>query len=103
MLGSVCFLVASHAALMEVSHHVWSWQPRVLSWNITTINMLGSVLFMVSAVASFVEPGPALAAPWLANFGTFAGALCFLAGAYLLIPELFETQAAPPNTYAQAS
>jgi hypothetical protein len=90
MLGSICFLVASQAALMEVSHHFWSWQPRSLSWWIAAINMLGSVLFMASAVASFVEPGSVTAAPWLANFGTFAGAVCFLVGAYLLIPELFE-------------
>ena len=92
MLGSICFLVASQAALMEVSHHYWSWQPRSLSWWIAAINMLGSVLFMVAAVASLVEPGPAVAAPWPANFGTFAGAVCFFAGAYLLIPELFEVR-----------
>ncbi len=30
-------------------------------------------------------------------FGTFAGAICFLVGAYLLIPELFETQPEPSN------
>jgi hypothetical protein len=54
--------------------------------------MLGSVLFMVSAVASLVEPGLSVAAPWLANFGTCAGAVCFFVGAYLLIPELFEPQ-----------
>jgi hypothetical protein len=99
MVGSICFLVASQAALMEVSHHYWSWQPRDLSWWITAVNMLGSVLFMVSAVASFVEPGEIVAAPWLANFGTFAGAVCFFIGAYLLIPELFETT---PST-AEAS
>ena len=46
---------------------------------------------MVSALAGFVEPGPVMAAPTLANFGTFAGALCFFVAAYLLIPELFET------------
>jgi len=92
MLGSICFLVASQAALMEISHHYWSWQPRSLSWWIAAINMLGSVLFMVSAVASFVEPGVVVAFPWLANFGTFAGAVCFFIGAYLLIPELFEEE-----------
>jgi hypothetical protein len=92
MMGSICFLVASQAALMEISHHYWSWQPRSLSWWIAAINMLGSVLFMVSAVASFVELGAVVSAPWLANFGTFAGAVCFFIGAYLLIPELFEKQ-----------
>ena len=92
MVGSVCFLVASQAALMEISHHFWSWQPRSLSWWIAAINMLGSVLFMVSAIVGFVEPGPGIVDPWLANFGTFAGAVCFFVGAYLLIPELFEKQ-----------
>lgn len=95
MIGSVCFLVASQAALMELSHHIWSWQPRSLSWWIAAINMLGSILFMVSAVASLVEPGSIVFAPWWANFGTFAGAACFFFAAYLLIPELFEVPA--PN------
>ncbi len=90
MFGSICFLVASHAAVMEVSHRYWTWQFHSLSWWITAVNMLGSIFFMVSAVASFVEPGGALAAPWLANFGTFAGAVCFFVGGYLLIPEQFE-------------
>ena len=52
--------------------------------------MLGSIFFMASAVASFVEPGGALAGPGLANFGTFAGAVCFFVGGYLLIPEQLE-------------
>jgi hypothetical protein len=92
ILGSICFLVASQLAIMEISHHSWSFQPRSLSWWIAAINLLGSVLFMISALASFVEPGPAMAAPQLANFGTFAGAVCFFIGAYLLIPELFEEE-----------
>jgi hypothetical protein len=101
MLGSICFLVASQAALMEISNRYWSLQLRSLSWWIAAINMLGSVLFMVSAVASVVQPGPVIAAPWLDNFGTFAGAVCFFAGAYLLIPELFETQASPASVAAR--
>jgi hypothetical protein len=90
VVGSICFLVASQLAVMEVSHRYWFLRPRNLSGWIAQLNMLGSVMFMVSAVAGFVEPGASLLAPWLANFGTFAGALCFLVGAYLLIPELFE-------------
>lgn len=90
MVGSICFLVASQAALMEFSHHTWSWQPGSLSWWIAIINMLGSILFMVSAVASLVEPGSRVFAPWWANFATFAGAVCFFVAATLLIPELFE-------------
>ena len=92
ILGSICFLVASQLAVMEVSHHFWSFQPRSLSWWIAAINLLGSVLFMVSAVAS----------PWLANFGTFAGAVCFFVGAYLLIPELFDKAPSPMPAGAEA-
>jgi hypothetical protein len=87
---------------MEISHHYWSFQPRSLSWWIAAINMLGSVLFMVSAVASLVEPGPVVVNPWMANFGTFAGAVCFFIGAYLLIPELFEIQPSPVKAAAAA-
>jgi len=97
IMGSICFLIASYAAVIEVSHRFWSWQPRDLSWWITAINMLGSVFFMISAVGSFVEPGHVLAAPWLANFGTFAGGVCFFVGGYLLIPEQSETLLSTPN------
>ena len=90
MIGSVCFLIASHAAVMEVSHRYWTWQFHDLSWWITFFNMLGSIFFMASAFGSFVESGHVLASPWLADFGTFAGAVCFFAGGYLLIPEQFE-------------
>jgi hypothetical protein len=90
ILGSICFLAASQLAVMEVSHSNWSFQPRNHSWWIAAINLLGSVFFMISALASFVEPGPVAVAPFLANFGTFAGAVCFFVGAFLLIPELFE-------------
>ena len=98
LFGSICFLVASHAAIIEVSHRYWTWQFHNLSWWITGVNMLGSIFFMVSAVSSFVEPGNVLAAPWLANFGTFAGAVCFFIGGYLLIPEQFEKQLPPDSS-----
>ncbi len=90
LIGSICFLIASHAAVLEVSHRYWSWQFRNLSWWITFVNMLGSIFFMASAIGSFVEPGHALFAPWLAGFGTVAGAICFFIGGYLLIPEQLE-------------
>jgi hypothetical protein len=53
------------------------------------INMAGSVAFGISAVAAFVIPSSGDV--WnaeLANLGTFAGALCFLSGAILMLrPE----------------
>lgn len=93
LIGSILFLIASHAAVIEVSHRYWTWRFNDLSWWITFVNMIGSIFFMISALASFVTPDEALAAPWLANFSTFAGAVCFLIGGYLLIPEQFEAVA----------
>ena len=87
-LGSVCFLVASALAWFEVSHGWTSWQPRNLSWWIPLANLIGSVAFGVSAVAAFVVPATgALLDVELSNLGTFIGALCFLGGALLLLPE----------------
>ena len=87
-LGSICFLVASQLAFAEVGHAWISWRPRVLSWWITALNMLGSIAFGVSAVAAYVVPGSDTVKNLeLANLGTFVGAVCFLVGAFLLLPE----------------
>ena len=54
-------------------------------------NLVGSVAFGVSAVAGFIIPSTGeLAHAELSNLGTFVGALCFLAGAVLLLPERTE-------------
>ena len=95
MLGSVCFLVASQFAIMEDSHRVFAFRPRSVSWWITAVNMAGSILFMVSAVASYTSTTGDVIAPAVANLGTLGGGLCFFAGAYLLLPEMFEKPPAP--------
>ena len=56
------------------------------------VGPLGSILFMISGVASFVDPGGKLLAPLPAHADTAAGALCFRVGVYLLIPEQAETR-----------
>jgi hypothetical protein len=80
VFGSICFLAASALA--------YAATPRPSpEWRIAALNLLGSVLFGVSAVAALVEPSttePVSAA--VANAGTTAGAVCFLAGALLLLP-----------------
>jgi hypothetical protein len=86
--GSICFLLASQLAYAEVCHRWVCLRARSLSWRIVALNLAGSVAFGVSAVTSLIEPStaePVSAA--IANAGTATGALCFLAGAILLIPE----------------
>lgn len=79
MVGCALFLVSGHLAMAGISGGFWRvWRRRDLGWWIVAVNQLGSVLFMVSAVASFVRPstGDALATG-IANWGTLTGALCF--------------------------
>jgi hypothetical protein len=86
--GSVAFLAASALAWTEVCHGWAAWRPRSWSWWITLLNLTGSVAFGVSAVAGYISPSTGqIHNAELSNLGTFVGALCFLAGALLLMPE----------------
>lgn len=88
VLGSVAFLVASALAYAGVRRPWLQWRPSELSWSVTTLNMVGSMAFGVSAVAAkVVSGGTDVRNAALMNLGTFLGALCFLAGAILLIPD----------------
>jgi hypothetical protein len=90
-VGSICFLVASGLAWYEVCHGWIAWRPRSWSWWITLLNLLGSIAFGVSAVASFVVPATGeLRNAASANLGTLVGAVCFLVGSVLLLPERTE-------------
>ena len=98
-LGSIAFLVASTIAWVEVCHGWWAWRPHSLGWWITVANLVGSIAFGASAVASYVVPTTeTLRNVELSNLGTFVGALCFLAGAVLLMPE----RVAGPDARVQA-
>ena len=82
--GSTLFLVASAFAILAVGKFL-SYQPRSLPWRIAWLNMIGSILFMASALASYVLPstGQMIDVPW-SLAGTLLGAVCFLVGAALL-------------------
>jgi hypothetical protein len=86
--GSICFLVASELAFAETCHRWVCLRGRSREWRIAALNLAGSIAFGVAAVASLVDPRddePVSAA--VSNVGTAIGAICFLAGALLLIAE----------------
>ena len=86
-LGSIAFLVASGLALSDAHHDVADGRTRTRAWWIAVANMAGSLAFGVSAVAAYIVP--ATGDVWnaeLSNLGTLVGAICFLAGAILLLP-----------------
>ena len=85
-LGSVAFLVASGLALVDAQRARRAGRPDS-GWWIGIWNMAGSVAFGVSAVAAYVVPASGdVRNAELSNLGTFAGAVCFLVGAALLLP-----------------
>jgi hypothetical protein len=96
-LGSVCFLVSGYLAYVEVSGHLFGRPRWTLEWVIVTVNLLGCLAFGVSAVASYIVPSTGSEVSLtLVNLCTAFGALCFLIGALLLLPEgALERESAP--------
>ena len=85
--GSIAFLVASHLAWIQLGGGFWFRDTDSADWWSSMLNYVGSVFFMASALAAFTltttgEPVNIA----IVNSGTFFGALCFLVGAYLLLP-----------------
>ena len=85
MVGCALFLVSGHMAMAGIAGGFW----RV------------SVLFMVSAVASFVRPSSGdMLATGISNWGTLTGALCFaIAG----LMQEFEHPLGPRRSRDQVS
>ncbi len=87
LFGSTLFLVASAFGVLAVSARFFSLQTRSLPWRIAWLNMVGSILFMASALASYVIPSTdELVSTRVAVAGTLFGAVCFLTGAVLMFP-----------------
>ena len=79
-IGSACFLVSG--ALLYLSAPRDGWRPlqRAHGWWEPPVNLLGCVLFGISALAGFSVPSSGqLLAPLTSNWTTTFGAACFLA------------------------
>jgi hypothetical protein len=87
-LGSTCFLISGYLAYVAVTGYPLGRPRRTLESAIATVNLLGCLAFGVSAVTSFVVPstGSEISLA-MVNLCTALGALCFLVGAILLLPE----------------
>jgi len=89
MLGSIAFLLASACAWVSLVGWHWREKPNDAEWWVNLLNGVGSVFFMIAAVAALVLPTTAeMINTALVNLGTFAGAVCFLLGAYLIWPAI---------------
>ncbi len=99
LYGSTLFLVASVLGILAVGRFV-SFGPRSLPLRIAWWNMTGSILFMASALASYILPTGDVVDVRISVVGTLTGAVCFLIGAALMFPAWRATvsQASIPST-----
>ncbi|MGW2615041.1 hypothetical protein [Streptomyces sp. NPDC001500] len=86
VIGCALFLISGHLAIAEIRHgHV---RIHDLGPWIVAVNQLGSVLFMVSALAAYTRPATgSLVNADIANWGTITGALCFSLAGVLQLGE----------------
>jgi hypothetical protein len=85
--GSIAFLLSSGMAFHAVRGRWWCFDWRSRDWEVAALNLLGSIFFGISAIASLLEPstGEPVSAH-IANSGTSAGGACFLIAALMLVP-----------------
>ncbi len=88
LIGSGCFLISGVLAYRVASGPGLRPLRRDREWKMATVNLVGCVLFGISAIAAYVVPASGsildLAA---ANWTTALGAACFFAGALMLLPR----------------
>jgi hypothetical protein len=77
--GSICFLVSGVIAYQASARHGW-WPARdKAGWWQPAVNLLGCVLFGISAITAYVLPASGSSVDQqIANVTTSAGAACFL-------------------------
>ncbi|MFC7845123.1 hypothetical protein [Streptomyces sp. NPDC057382] len=89
VIGCLLFLISGHLGFAEICHRGWPClRRRSIGWWIVAVNQLGSVLFMISAVAAYTRPGTGgLINADIADWGTLLGAGCFSVGGLLQLLE----------------
>jgi YrhK-like protein len=78
--GSICFLISGAIAFHASARHGWLPARGRRGWWEPALNLLGCILFGISAIAGYLVPstGSLLSLAW-ANWNTALGAACFLA------------------------
>jgi hypothetical protein len=100
--GSVSFLLSGVLGVAAVTLTVGLVQLKSREWLATWINMVGSVAFGASAAGAFISRKGVTEDAWVANVGTFIGALCFLTAALLAMPKRPSSRPGTTSTYPTA-
>lgn len=85
-VGSICFLVSGVIAFRASARHGWLPARHGRGWWEPSINLLGCVLFGISALAGHVVPSTgSMLDEAASNWATALGAACFLACAWFTL------------------
>ncbi len=85
--GSISFLFSGVLGVAAVTLTVGLVQLKSREWLAAWTNMAGSIAFGASAAGAFITRRGVTEDAWVANVGTFVGALCFLIAALLTLPK----------------
>ena len=86
--GSILFLLSGYMAFAETCHEYWRYLPGNLSWWAVFWNLSGCLGFMISAfLAVLVSNADPVTRLQLSTWFTLLGAIGFLLGSMLLMPE----------------
>jgi len=84
ILGCICFLVSGHLALRDECDGHIGVRVHSVGWWVVAVNQVGSVLFFLAGIAAFTRPATSTSVDvGLVNWGTFAGAVCFVIGGFI--------------------
>ena len=92
MIGSICFLLASFFAWLEVYYDKKMRTFVSVLWWIIWLNILGSVFFQISALYGFSFSAHDSETQRLSIYFTMFGGFAFFLASYLLIPEAKKVQ-----------
>ena len=88
IIGSILFFASGYLAFIETCHAHWAWKPKSVSWWVVFANLLGCIAFLISALFAIVLPGlENTEAVTLSVSFTLLGAIGFLVGSLLMLPE----------------
>ncbi len=88
LFGSAAFLISGLLAYGATTGAVLRPRRMDREWTTAAVNLLGCVLFGISAVASYIIPSSGSILDLAAsNWCTSLGALCFFIGALLALPR----------------
>lgn len=90
LAGSAGFVASTYLQLVEVCHSYLGFRPREISWWVAVLNLAGSAGFLVGSVSGLGMPGLSSSAEsTITQVSFLLGSALFLAGSYLMLPEMF--------------